>query len=136
MHKYELALVLNASLVEDALQTEFQKVQDLIARFGGTVEKVDNWGKRRLAYEINKMTEGFYYFIVFSANNEAPAEIESRLRIMESIVRYLIIRMEEPNARSLKGKSVSGKSPAVEVKVEPAVVEVEAVSVEGGAASE
>ena len=138
MHKYELALILNAALTEDGLQAEFQKVQDILSRFGGTVEKVDNWGKRRLAYEINKMTEGFYYFIVFSANHDAPAEIESRLRITESIVRYLIIRMEEPRVRKTKEKAVT-TIPAVEaevvVNVEEAVTEP-AVSEEGGTVNE
>ena len=67
----------------------------MVVRFGGEVTKVDDWGKRRLAYEINKIKEGYYYFIDFSANGDAPAEIESRIRIMESVMRYLTIRLED-----------------------------------------
>jgi len=133
MHKYELAVVFNPTLSEEGLQAEFDKVQGLITRFGGEVEKVDNWGKRRLAYEINKMTEGFYYFITFNANHDAPAELESRLRITESLVRYLIIRIEEPKVRKVKEKPAK----AVEA-VEAPVAEVVASEIveEGGAANE
>jgi len=121
MHKYELAVVFNPTLTEEDLQTEFDKVQALITRFGGEVEKVDNWGKRRLAYEIKKLTEGFYYFITFNSNHDAPAEIESRLRITESLVRFLIIRVEEPRVSKVKGKPVAAK-PVVEAEVtEPTV---------------
>lgn len=94
MHKYELALVLNPTLEEEAKIAEVQKIQALLERFGGTIEKVDDWGKRKLAYEINKISEGFFSFTTFEAPASAPAEIESRLRIMESILRYLIIRKD------------------------------------------
>ena len=94
MNKYELALVLSTKLDDEAKQAEFNKVTELLARFGGTVEKVDDWGKRRLAYEIKKETEGFFSFITFDAEPTAPAEIESRLRIMENVLRYLIIRKD------------------------------------------
>ena len=94
MNKYELALVLRPDLDEEAKAAELQKVQDLIVRFEGTVDKVDDWGKKRLAYPIQKLNEGFYYFIDFSAARTTPAEIESRVRIMESVLRYLIVRKE------------------------------------------
>ena len=94
MNKYELALVLNPSLDEEAKTEAFNKVQDLITRFGGTIEKVDDWGKRRLAYEIKKVNEGFYSFTTFEAALTAPVEIESRVRIMEDVLRYLIIRKD------------------------------------------
>ena len=60
MKKYELALVIAPTLDEEALAAEKASVNALIERFGGTVDKVDDWGKRRLAYEINKVNEGFY----------------------------------------------------------------------------
>ena len=90
MNKYELCLVLNAKIDEEARTAEFEKVKEHIARFGGTITKIDAWGKRRLAYEIQKMSEGFYFFVKFDAPADAPAEIESRIRIMESVMRYLI----------------------------------------------
>lgn len=95
MKKYELALVIAPTLDEEALAAEKASVNALIERFGGTVDKVDDWGKRRLAYEINKVNEGFYNFISFTADTTAPAEIESRMRIKENVLRYLIIAEEE-----------------------------------------
>lgn len=94
MNKYELALILNPALEEDALKDEFDKVQEYITRFGGETEKVDNWGKRKLAYEIKKINDGFYYFVTFEAPPSAPKELESRLRIRENVIRYLITRKE------------------------------------------
>jgi len=61
---------------------------------GGTITNVDEKGKLRLAYEIQKMKEGFYYFIQFDANAEAPAQIEASVRIMESVLRYLCVRQD------------------------------------------
>ena len=95
MKKYELALVLSPNLEEEALAAEKDSVKALIERFGGTVENVDDWGKRRLAYEIQKVTEGYYSFITFSAEPTAPTELESRMRIKENVLRYLIVAQEE-----------------------------------------
>ena len=95
MNKYELALVLNAKLEDDARTAELEKVKELIARFGGTITNVDEWGKKRLAYEIQKMREGFYYFIQFEAEATCPAELEARLRIEEAVIRYLCVRQDE-----------------------------------------
>ncbi len=94
MNKYELAVIFKPVLADEVLKEEVEKVQGLIARFGGTVDKLDDWGKRRLAYEIDKHNEGFYNFYTISAPASAPAEIESRIRIMESVLRYLIIRLD------------------------------------------
>ena len=68
MNKYELALVVNAKIEEDARTATVEKAKEYIARFGGTVTEVEDWGKKRLAYEVQKMREGFYYFIQFDAN--------------------------------------------------------------------
>ena len=77
MNKYELAVVLSAKLEDEARADVIEKVKALITRFGGNVTDVDEWGKRRFAYEIQKMKEGFYYFIQFDAETSAPAEIEA-----------------------------------------------------------
>ncbi|MDR1539263.1 MAG: 30S ribosomal protein S6 [Clostridiales bacterium] len=94
MNKYELGVIIKPNLEEEAQKAELEKVQALITRFGGAIEKVDEWGKRRLAYEIEKLTEGFYTFITFTADSKAPSEIESRIRIVENVIRYLIIRLD------------------------------------------
>lgn len=63
MNKYELVVVVNAVIEDDARAAVIEKAKDLITRFGGTISGVDEWGKKRLAYEIQKMNDGFYYFI-------------------------------------------------------------------------
>ncbi len=94
MNKYELAVVVNAKIEDDARTATIEKVQNYITRFGGTITNVDEWGKKRLAYEIQKMREGYYYFINFESEATAPAEIESRLRIMENVIRFLCVKQE------------------------------------------
>ena len=94
MNKYELALVLNAKVEDDVRTATLEKVKGLVERFNGTITNVDEWGKKRLAYEIQKMKEGFYYFIQFEADATAPAEIERHVRIMENVIRYLCVRQE------------------------------------------
>ena len=94
MSKYELAVVLNAKIEDDERAATLEKVKELIARFGGIVTNVDEWGKKRLAYEIQKMKEGYYYFIQFDAETSVPLEIETRVRIMENVIRYLCVKAE------------------------------------------
>ena len=94
MNKYELAVVVNAKIEDDARLATIEKVQKYVTRFGGTITNVDEWGKRKLAYEIQKMREGFYYFIKFESEATAPAEIEGRLRIMDNVIRFLVVKQE------------------------------------------
>ena len=94
MNKYELVLVVNAKIEDDARAAVVDKAKAYVERFGGKVTEVEDWGKRKLAYEIQHMKEGFYYFIQFEAAAEAPAEIERRVRIMENVLRYLVVRKE------------------------------------------
>lgn len=94
MNKYELAVVVSAKIEDEERAAVVDKCKALIERFGGTITNVDDWGKKKLAYEIQKMKEGFYYFIQFEAESSAPAEIESRIRIMDNVLRYLVVKNE------------------------------------------
>lgn len=94
MNHYELALVVNAKIEDEARLATLEAVKELITKFGGTVTNVDDWGKKKLAYEIQKMKEGYYYFIQFDADTTVPGEIEQRVRIMENVIRYLCIRRD------------------------------------------
>ena len=94
MNKYELCVVVSAKLEDDARAELVDRVKELIARFEGTVTDVDDWGKKRLAYEIEKMHEAFYYFIHFESESGTPAQIEGRLRIMDGVIRYLCVRQD------------------------------------------
>ncbi|HHU73278.1 MAG TPA: 30S ribosomal protein S6 [Clostridiales bacterium] len=94
MNQYELALVVNAKIEDEARLATLEAVKELITRFGGNITNVDDWGKKRLAYEIQKMREGYYYFIQFESDSTAPIEIEQRIRIMENVIRYLCVRKD------------------------------------------
>ena len=94
MTKYELAVVISAKLDDDARTDALEKVKELVVRYGGEITNIDEWGKRRLAYEIQKMREGYYYFIQFDASSDCPAEIERRVRIMEPVLRYLCVKQD------------------------------------------
>ena len=94
MNKYELAVVLSAKLEEEERTAAIEKVQGYITRYNGVVTNVDDWGKKRLAYEIQKSKEAYYYFIQFDGDAECPGEVERHIRIMEPVVRYLCDKHE------------------------------------------
>lgn len=94
MNKYELALVVNAKIEDEARIATVDQVKDLITRYGGQNLEVEDCGRKRLAYEIQKMKEGYYYFIQFDADSTTPNEIEQRVRIMENVIRFLCIRRD------------------------------------------
>ena len=94
MNKYELAVVVSAKLEDDARAEVIEKVKALVTRFGGNVTDVDEWGKRRLAYEIQKMKEAYYYFVHFESDTTTPGEVEKRIRIMDGVIRYLCVKDE------------------------------------------
>jgi len=95
MHKYELGVILHPRMDEDAIKSEHELIVGLIERFGGVIEKVDNWGRRKLAYEIQKVHEGFYCFFYIDAPPELPAQMEERLRIREQLMRFMLIRRDD-----------------------------------------
>ena len=95
MNKYELALVVNAKIEDDVREATVEKAKGYITRFGGTVTEVEEAGKKRLAYEIQKMNEGYYYFIHFDAEAGVPAQIEENIRIMDNVLRFLCVRADE-----------------------------------------
>lgn len=94
MNKYELAVVLSAKLEDEERAAAIEQIKGYIVRFGGTVTEVNEWGKRKLAYEIQKMSEAFYYFIQFEGESNCPNEVEAHVRIMESVIRYLCVRQD------------------------------------------
>ena len=94
MNKYELAVVVNAKIEDEERAQVIEKVKEMITRFGGNVTDVDEWGKRRLAYEIQKMKEAYYYFVHFEADATVPGEIEQRIRIMDKVLIYLCVKQE------------------------------------------
>ena len=90
-NKYEVALVLSVANGDEAVNALKEKFNDLIAK-NGTVENVDEWGKRRLAYPINDETEGFYIFTTISCEPTLPAELERIAGITEGVLRIMVIK--------------------------------------------
>ena len=132
MAKYELALVVNAKITKEARIAVVEKAKGYIERFGGTLGATEEWGKKRLAYEIQKMTEGYYYFIKFEAGPETPNELEANMRILDNTLRYLIVRLDdeveigEPNETDLNEEEAPAEEAAEEAPAEEAAEEAPA----------
>ncbi|WP_123054919.1 30S ribosomal protein S6 [Clostridium sp. JN-1] len=95
MRKYETIFILDPSLDEESVKANVEKFKDVIQNGGGEVENVDLWGKRKLAYEINKVNEGFYTLINFSANTDLPKELDRVFRITDGVIRHIIVKDEQ-----------------------------------------
>ena len=96
-NKYEAGVIFSVANGEEATAALKDKINDLIAK-NGTIESVDDWGKRRLAYLINDEAEGYYVFFNFESEPEFPAELERIFGITEGILRSIVIRKEEKTA--------------------------------------
>lgn len=94
MRKYETIFILNPAFDEEAVKINIEKFKGVIENGGGTVDNVDFWGKRKLAYEINKNTEGYYTLVNFSANPELPKELDRVFRITDGVIRHIIVKEE------------------------------------------
>ena len=96
MNKYEVAIVASSNLTDEERANVIEQIKGYIAKYQGTVTDVEEWGKRRLAYEIRKEIEGYYYFIQVEAEPVMAVELEKELRIMmETVLRYLIVSVDE-----------------------------------------
>lgn len=94
MNKYEVLYIINAGLEEEATKALIEKFSSLVTENGGNVESIDEWGKRKLAYLIDDMSEGFYVLMKFEAAPTFPAELERNFKINENIMRYLVTRQD------------------------------------------
>ena len=95
MKAYELLLLLNPSLDEEANAAVLDKIQGVITADGGVVDKVEPWGKRKLAFEIGKITEGDYTLLDFHSAPDSIAELDRVLHITDGVVRYMLVRRED-----------------------------------------
>ena len=99
MHQYELMVILDPEIDERTVAPSLDKFLNVIRNDGGTIENVDIWGKRRLAYEINKKPEGIYAVVNFTANKEATVELDRQLKLSEAVMRTKVLRAEEAIAQ-------------------------------------
>lgn len=95
MHLYEIMVILDPTVEERSVAPSLDKFLNVIRNGGGTVDKVDIWGRRRLSYEINKKTEGIYAVINVNANSADVIEVDRQLRLSEAVMRTKVLRAEE-----------------------------------------
>ena len=141
MNQYEVMYVIDTAL-EDSARTELiNRFNELVVKNGGEVERVDEWGKRRLAYAINYKTEGYYVLMYIKAPADLPRELERNLKISDQVLRYLVIRYEgELPAKREMNRPVreAAEAPAASAVEAPAPAAapapVEAASVEAAPA--
>ena len=94
MNQYEVMYIIDTQLEETQRQELIARFNALVASNGGTVDRVDEWGKRRLAYTINYKTDGYYVLMYITAPSELPRELERNLQISDSVLRYLVTRFD------------------------------------------
>jgi small subunit ribosomal protein S6 len=125
MRSYEIMFIVNPGSPEEEIDKINSQLEGIITSGGGTIEKIEKMGKRRLAYDVDKHREGYYVLFVISANGEIVKECERRLRVMDAVIKYLTVRTDDDTRRFEKMKHFrqkraarrgSGRKPA---QVEP-----------------
>ena len=130
MNQYEVMYVIDAALEDSARIELIDRFSELVKKNGGEIDRVDEWGKRRLAYAINYKTEGYYVLMYIKAPSELPKELERNFQINDKILRSLIIRYEgevpakrEPLKPYAAREAAAPAEPVVEVAAPVAAVE-------------
>jgi small subunit ribosomal protein S6 len=95
VRQYELIYITPPETSEEALADLHQQVVAVVERFGGTIERTENWGRRRLAYEIGHHREGVYVLEVINGPGALTAELDRRLRVFDNVIRHLVVRVDE-----------------------------------------
>jgi small subunit ribosomal protein S6 len=148
-HQYELMVILDPEIDERTVAPSLDKFLNVIRNDGGTIDNIDIWGRRRLAYEIQKKSEGIYAVVNFTATSESTVELDRQLKLSEAVLRTKVLRAEEAVARATavhaedekraaRKAAAAAKSPVkpaaaapaaapvVEAAAEPAVAEAKA----------
>ena len=112
MHQYELMVILDPEIDERTVAPSLDKFLNVIRNDGGSIDKVDVWGRRRLAYEINKKTEGIYAVVALTANPAATVELDRQLKLSEAVMRTKVLRAEEAIAQVAEAAKLSAEKAA------------------------
>ena len=111
-HQYELMVILDPEIDERTVAPSLDKFLNVIRNDGGTIDNVDIWGRRRLAYEINKKTEGIYAVVQLTANASATVELDRQLKLSEAVMRTKVLRAEEAIAQVAEAAKVAEEKAA------------------------
>ena len=103
--QYELVYIASPDATEEALADLHQQVAAVVERFGGQVDRTEPWGRRRLAYDINNQREGHYVLEVLTGPPAMTAEIDRRLRVLDIVMRHLVVRVDEELAVAERAKT-------------------------------
>jgi small subunit ribosomal protein S6 len=95
MNSYEVALIIRPDVEEEAQQQTIERLSEILTADGGQVDNVETWGRRRLAYEINRVNEGYYYFIQGQFASSVLPELDRVVKLSEDIVRHMVVRRDE-----------------------------------------
>ena len=131
-HQYELMVILDPEIDERTVAPSLDKFLNVIRADGGTIDNIDTWGRRRLAYEINKKTEGIYVVVNFTANSSATVELDRQLSLSEAVMRTKVLRAEEGFAQVAAAKKIADEKAARKAanpKAVPAAAEAPAAKV-------
>jgi small subunit ribosomal protein S6 len=111
-HQYELMVILDPEIDERTVAPSLDKFLNVIRNDGGTIDSVDIWGRRRLAYEINKKSEGIYAVVQLTANASATVELDRQLKLSEAVMRTKVLRAEEAIAQVAEAKKAADEKAA------------------------
>lgn len=98
MIKYESMYILKPDMEEEKKDALVKRFSDIVEKSGGKVEKIDEWGKKRLAYPIQYINDGYYVLMTFEADPALPAELERNYKIADDVLRYIVINLEDQKA--------------------------------------
>jgi len=112
MRNYEIMFIVNPNVAEDEIDKINAQIESIVTTGGGTVAKVEKMGKRRLAYPVEKFRDGFYVLLTITAGGDIIKEAERRLRVMDPVIKYLTVRMDEDIRRQDKIKAHRAKRAA------------------------
>ncbi len=112
MHQYELMVILDPEIDERTVAPSLDKFLGVIRSDGGTIDKVDIWGKRRLAYEINKKSEGIYAVVDMTATAASTIELDRQLKLSEAVMRTKVLRAEEAIAQVAEAEKFAAEKAA------------------------
>ena len=105
MRNYEIMFIVNPNSLEEEIDKINGQIENVVTSGGGAIVKIEKMGKRRLAYDIGKHREGYYVLFVISANGDIIKECERRLRVMDSVAKYLTVSTDEEDRRTGKIRS-------------------------------
>ena len=129
MNKYEVVYIIDPAVEDEARKALIARFNELITCNGGSVDKVEEWGRKRLAYAIDYKTEGYYVLVNFQAEADLPKELERNLQISDSVIRYQVIRLIERKV-GIKPRAVRPAAPVAPAAEAPVAIAQEAPAVE------